>query len=274
MRMVRQNRGEGNQRGGWPHVEGWTPARVVRSRPSIRTESCSETGKSGLVTFVGSENVGIARSTRSLSGATGILAGTVGCGIVVTVGPLGVVDPPEVEPVAFEPEGDAALLLPVHAPATNATETIRTSRRGRSDRSRRATSPRSPSTTPSVTPGSTGSVVVRAVLVVRPVVIGLEAEDPEVGAEPDLHHASVVQAHLDPVRGAVVASFRLGHRPPAGEPERGRSSVEPVSGWSVSPAPVAMATPAPPPTTASASAPPTIHLVLRSMRSTSFVRRR
>jgi hypothetical protein len=34
-----------------------------------------------LVTVVGSENVGILRSTRSLSGATGTLPGSAGCGI-------------------------------------------------------------------------------------------------------------------------------------------------------------------------------------------------
>jgi hypothetical protein len=41
-----------------------------------------ETGNSGLVTLVGSEKVGILRSTRLLRGATGISVGTIGWGIL------------------------------------------------------------------------------------------------------------------------------------------------------------------------------------------------
>src|SRR5829696_8011988 len=49
--------------------------------PTIGTDPCLETENSGLVTWVGSEKVGILRSTRLLSGATGISAGTGGWGI-------------------------------------------------------------------------------------------------------------------------------------------------------------------------------------------------
>src|SRR5215216_6716374 len=49
--------------------------------PTISTESCLETGNSGLVTLVGSEKVGILRSTRALSGATGISPEMGGWGI-------------------------------------------------------------------------------------------------------------------------------------------------------------------------------------------------
>src|SRR5918911_3515234 len=55
--------------------------------PTISTESCFETGNSGLVTLVGSEKVGILRSTRLLSGATGISAGTGGWGILLDLLP-------------------------------------------------------------------------------------------------------------------------------------------------------------------------------------------
>src|SRR4029453_11712948 len=82
--------------------------------PSIRIDSCSETGKSGLVMVVGSENVGIVRSTRSLSGAPGTLAGTAGCGIVVTVAPVAVA-PPEAELDPLAPIGAAAPLLLLEA---------------------------------------------------------------------------------------------------------------------------------------------------------------
>src|SRR5215217_1168704 len=43
------------------------------TRPSIRTDSCFEAGNSGLVTLVGSENDGLARSTRLPSGAQPVL---------------------------------------------------------------------------------------------------------------------------------------------------------------------------------------------------------
>jgi hypothetical protein len=44
---------------------------------------------------------------------------------------------PEGEPDPLEREGEAALLSLVHAAATNATATLSTSRRRRTDRSRR-----------------------------------------------------------------------------------------------------------------------------------------
>jgi hypothetical protein len=89
-----------------------------------------------LVMFVGSENVGIVRSTRSLSGATGMWAGTAGCGIVVAVAPVAVA-PPEAEPDPLAPVGEAASLLLVQAAVTSATATISPSRRGQPfDRSR------------------------------------------------------------------------------------------------------------------------------------------
>jgi len=49
--------------------------------PSISTDSWLEIGNSGLVTFAGSERVGIARSTRRLSAAT-CRSVTSGCSIV------------------------------------------------------------------------------------------------------------------------------------------------------------------------------------------------
>jgi uncharacterized membrane protein YfcA len=85
--------------------------------------------------FVGSENVGIVRSTRSLSGATGMWAGTAGCGIVVAVAPVAVA-PPEAEPDPLAPVGEAASLLLVQAAVTSATATIIPSRRGPIDWSR------------------------------------------------------------------------------------------------------------------------------------------
>jgi hypothetical protein len=141
----------------WPsHSMIWVSGRSVTSVrngfpstwPSIRSESCDETGNSGLVMFVGSENVGISRSTRSLSGATGIWAGTICCGIVVTVAPLEPVGVPEVD--SLGPEGEVALLSLVHAAATNATVTPSTSRRRRNDRPRRPSNPPSPCMTSSV----------------------------------------------------------------------------------------------------------------------------
>src|SRR5215208_6439486 len=51
--------------------------------PTISTESCLDTGNSGLVTLVGFEKVGMLRSTRLLLGATGISAGTGGWGIIL-----------------------------------------------------------------------------------------------------------------------------------------------------------------------------------------------
>src|SRR5919109_2294825 len=50
--------------------------------PSIRTDAWSDTGNSGFVIVVGSEKVGIARSTRAWSGPTSSSDGTGGCGIV------------------------------------------------------------------------------------------------------------------------------------------------------------------------------------------------
>src|SRR6266850_7505085 len=47
----------------------------------MSTDCWRETGKSGFVTWVGFKNVGIARSTRALSGATGTSDGTGGCSI-------------------------------------------------------------------------------------------------------------------------------------------------------------------------------------------------
>jgi hypothetical protein len=76
-------------------------------------------------------------------------AGTIGCGIVVTVAPLEPVGVPEGdEPLA--PDGEAALLSLVHAAAASATETPSTSRRRPTDRPRRASSPPSPRMTSSL----------------------------------------------------------------------------------------------------------------------------
>jgi hypothetical protein len=47
----------------------------------MRTEPWRETGKSGFVIVVGFENVGMSRSTRAESGATGTSMGTGGCSI-------------------------------------------------------------------------------------------------------------------------------------------------------------------------------------------------
>ena len=174
-----------------------------------------------MVMFVGWEKVGISRSTRSLSGATGIRAGTIGCGIVMTVAPPEPVDVPCSEPDPLDPEGESALLSLVHAAATIATATPSTSSRRRTERSRRPSSPPSLCMTSSVARIRPGSVVVRAVLVVRPVVVGLVTEDPEAGVEPDLHHPPVLQTHLDPVGGTVIARIGLGHRSATGELERG-----------------------------------------------------
>src|SRR5215208_4294525 len=72
--------------------------------PTISTESCLDTGNSGLVTWVGSEKVGILRSTRSLWGATGISAGTGGWGIILDPpSPAAAVDAGERAPVAILP---------------------------------------------------------------------------------------------------------------------------------------------------------------------------
>src|SRR5215217_5237080 len=71
--------------------------------PTISTESCLETGNSGLVTLVESEKVGILRSTRSLWGATGISAGTGGWGITLDPPPAVSVDAAERAPVAILP---------------------------------------------------------------------------------------------------------------------------------------------------------------------------
>ena len=51
------------------------------TRPSMSTDACRDTGKSGFVIVAGSENEGIATSTRSWVGATGRFPGTAGCGI-------------------------------------------------------------------------------------------------------------------------------------------------------------------------------------------------
>jgi hypothetical protein len=60
-------------------------------------------------------------------------------------------------------------------------------------------------------------------LVVRSVVVGLVAEHLEVRVETDLDHSPVVQTHLDPVRGAVVARLGLRHGSAAGELQRRRA---------------------------------------------------
>src|SRR5215218_2425431 len=73
--------------------------------PTIRTDLCLETGNSGLVTLVGSEKVGITRSTRSLSGATGISPGMTGWGIFFDLlSPPAVFDAGELASVAILPE--------------------------------------------------------------------------------------------------------------------------------------------------------------------------
>src|SRR5918994_6224445 len=70
--------------------------------PTIRTESCLDTGNSGLVTLVGSEKFGILRSTRLLSGATGICSETGGWGIIFEPpSPAAAVDAAERAPVAI-----------------------------------------------------------------------------------------------------------------------------------------------------------------------------
>src|SRR5215208_4399175 len=72
--------------------------------PTISTESCLGTGNSGLVTLVESEKVGILRSTRLLSGATGISPGTGGWGIILDPpSPAAAVDAAERTPVAILP---------------------------------------------------------------------------------------------------------------------------------------------------------------------------
>src|SRR5215208_4042494 len=72
--------------------------------PTISTESCLDTGNSGLVMLVGSEKVGILRSTRSFWGATGISAGTGGWGIILDPpSPAAAVDAGERAPVAILP---------------------------------------------------------------------------------------------------------------------------------------------------------------------------
>src|SRR5215218_5419848 len=69
--------------------------------PTISTESCLDTGNSGLVTLVGSEKVGILRSTRSLLGATGISPEMGGWGIIFDPpSPAAAVDAAERAPVA------------------------------------------------------------------------------------------------------------------------------------------------------------------------------
>src|SRR5829696_9219920 len=70
--------------------------------PTISTESCLDTGNSGLVTWVGSEKVGILRSTRSLWGATGISPVMGGWGIIFDP-PAVSVDAAERTPVAVLP---------------------------------------------------------------------------------------------------------------------------------------------------------------------------
>src|SRR5918992_3288396 len=56
---------------------------------------------------------------------------------------------------------------------------------------------------------SDGSVVARAVLVVRAVIVGFVPDDVEVRVEADLDHASVVAADLDAVGRPVVADLGL-----------------------------------------------------------------
>ena len=69
---------------------------------AISTESCLDTGNSGLVTLVGFEKVGMLRSTRLLLGATGISAGTGGWGIILDPpSPAAEVDAAERAPVAI-----------------------------------------------------------------------------------------------------------------------------------------------------------------------------
>src|SRR5687767_3634185 len=86
------------------------------TRPTMRTDSCFETGNRGFVMLVGSENVGVARSTRLPCGAVGRSSRTTGWGIVF--------DPPSpvaaVESVAFAgPELlSAAVESTPHAPTT------------------------------------------------------------------------------------------------------------------------------------------------------------
>src|SRR5215217_7952085 len=99
--------------------------------PTISTESCLDTGNSGLVTLVGSEKVGILRSTRLLLGATGISAGTGGWGIILEVpSPAAVVDAAERAPVAIL-AGLSSLFAVVSEPhastiakLTNKTKTV------------------------------------------------------------------------------------------------------------------------------------------------------
>src|SRR5215210_9447494 len=73
--------------------------------PTISTDSCFETGNSGLVTSVGSEKVGTLRSTRLSSGATGMSPGTTGWGIVLDpLSPASALDASEPASVAVLPE--------------------------------------------------------------------------------------------------------------------------------------------------------------------------
>ena len=64
-------------------------------------------------------------------------------------------------------------------------------------------------------------VVARAFVVAGPVVVGLAADDLEVGVEVDLDLAAVVQLDLDAVGGAVVSGLRLDDRAAAGVRECG-----------------------------------------------------
>src|SRR5215204_4500274 len=90
---------------------------LLSTWPTISTESCLDTGNSGLVTLVGSEKVGILRSTRLLSGATGISSGTGGWGILLDPSSPAAVDAAERAPVAILPELSSffAVVLDPHA---------------------------------------------------------------------------------------------------------------------------------------------------------------
>jgi hypothetical protein len=87
----------------------------------MSTEACRDTGNSGFVIVVGSENEGIATSTRSSADATGRSPGTGGCGISA-----GAAVEDATVPVS---EGSSSDAVPVQALAsTTNTMAIKTAR--------------------------------------------------------------------------------------------------------------------------------------------------
>src|SRR4029450_13055832 len=159
------------------------------SWPSWSTWASSPTGNRALVMRVGSENRGLARSTRALSGAIG--RQPVPCSFSTHALAAG---PPA--PVV----GAGAPAPPAPVREQPATRAIASPGRAR----RRAGA------------GSSVGALVGLVLV------GLLVDDLEAAVEVDLDLAAVVEADLDPVGGAVVAGLGLQHSPAAGGGQGGR----------------------------------------------------